>query len=140
MRPGLKAAAVGVAIVAGGIQLVPYGRDHDRLPPGAVVAPWPDADTEALAVGACYDCHSGSTDWPWYSSIAPMSWLTQRDVDRGRDELRFDDWDPDDADDAADTIEDGEMPPRQYTWAHADARLSDDQERRLIAALEAMDD
>ncbi len=39
------------------------------------------------AVRACWDCHSNETRWPWYSSVAPVSWLVQRDVDEGRDEL-----------------------------------------------------
>ena len=129
---------MAAATVVGGIQLVPYGRDHDPLPPTAE-APWPDDASRELAVGACYDCHSGATDWPWYSNVAPMSWLVQRDVDRGRDELRFDAWDDGDGEDAAETIAEGDMPPRQYTWLHADARLSFDEKEQLIEALEAMD-
>ena len=139
MVPWVKAAAVLTAIVAGGIQLLPYGRSHDPLPAGTE-APWPDEATRDLAMGACYDCHSGSTEWPWYSNVAPMSWLVQRDVDAGRDELRFDDWDPDDAEDAAETIAEGDMPPRQYTWLHRDARLSFEEKERLIDALDAMAD
>ena len=43
----------------------------------------------ALAVRVCFDCHSNETRWPWYMFIAPVSWLTQRDVDEGREALNF---------------------------------------------------
>jgi len=121
-----------------GAQLVPYGRDHDN-PPVRTSAPWPSAEVEELAVAACYDCHTNETDWPWYSNVAPMSWLVQRDVDRGRDELNWSEGD-DDFHDAAEAIENGDMPPTQYTLNHPEARLSRDAKDALIAALEAMDE
>ena len=88
MQRWLKLGAIVTATVAGGIQLVPYGRDHAN-PAVVADAPWPDAATRELAVDACYACHSNETDWPWYSNVAPMSWLVQRDVEDGRDELNF---------------------------------------------------
>ena len=39
----------------------------------------------AMLHSACYDCHSNETRWPWYSHIAPMSWLIAGDVKEGRD-------------------------------------------------------
>jgi hypothetical protein len=41
---------------------------------------------------ACYDCHSNETQWPWYSYIAPISWLVERDVEGGRRQLNFSEW------------------------------------------------
>jgi Haem-binding domain len=41
---------------------------------------------------ACYDCHSNETRWPWYTYIAPVSWLIERDVALGRKELNFSEW------------------------------------------------
>jgi Haem-binding domain len=129
--------AVGVFVL---IQAVPYGWSHSN-PAVTANAPWPSAEAESLARAACYDCHSNETDWPVYSYVAPMSWLVRRDVESGRDELNFSEWDHDgDAHDAAHEIEDGTMPPRTYTLMHPDARLSDEAEAALIAALETMDD
>lgn len=82
---------VGVVVFAL-IQLVPYGRDHDN-PPVTQAPEWDSVRTEQLAVDACYDCHSNETEWPWYTNIAPMSWLIQRDVDGGREELNFSEMD-----------------------------------------------
>jgi hypothetical protein len=84
--------------------------------------------------------HSNETDWPIYSYVAPMSWLVRYDVDRGRDEFNFSDWDPGEADDAIDVIEEGEMPPDRYVLIHRDARLSAPERITLIEALEAMSD
>jgi hypothetical protein len=136
----LLRAVVAVAVLFGALQLVPYGRDHDN-PPVTMDAPWPDEETRRLAVDACYDCHSNETDWPFYSWIAPMSWLVTRDVEQGRDELNFSRWDDDpDADDAAEAIADGSMPPTRYVWLHPDADLDDAEAQRLIDALQAMDE
>jgi hypothetical protein len=93
-------------------------------------------------VRACYDCHSNESRWPVYSYIAPMSWLVRRDVEAGREELNFSDWGDDggEADDAAETVVDGTMPPRNYTLIHRDANLSDAEIATLVDALEQMDD
>ena len=139
MHRALKAGAVLSAIVVGGMQLVPYGRDHDN-PPVTADAPWPDDESRRLAVAACYDCHSNETEWPWYSNVAPMSWLTQRDVDRGRDELNFSEWDAEqDLDDLHDAVEHGDMPPWQYTLNHPEAKLSDAETEHLVEALRALE-
>lgn len=86
---------------------------------------------------AGYGCHSNEADWPLYSYVAPLSWLVQSDVERGRDELNFSDWpeDADEADDAIDAILDGSMPPDRYTRIHRGARLSDSEADELIRAL-----
>ena len=134
----LGLAGAGVVLVA--LQFVPYGRDHTN-PPVTRDAPWPSADARRLAVRACYDCHSHETRWPLYSRVAPFSWLVTRDVAEGRDELNFSRWDRDDgeADDAADTIADGTMPPRRYLLLHPDARLSDGEQDTLVGYLQSMD-
>ena len=69
--------------------------------------------TRALAQRACFDCHSNETKWPWYSTIAPVSWLVQRDVEEGRRGLNFSEWGRPhkEANEAASSVEKGEMPP-----------------------------
>ncbi len=119
------------------MQLVPYGWWHDN-PPVVSDAPWPDAASEQIARTSCYSCHSNETEWPVYSYVAPMSWLVRYDVERGRDEFNFSDWDPDEADDAIEMIEEGNMPLDRYVMIHRDARLSASERDTLIAALETM--
>jgi hypothetical protein len=129
-------AAGAVAVVLVAIQLVPYGRDHDN-PPVTAEPAWDTPETRELAVAACFDCHSNETEWPWYSNIAPMSWLIQSDVQRGREALNLSEWDreQDEADDASDTVVDGDMPPSRYLPLHADARLSDAEQQALADGL-----
>jgi hypothetical protein len=128
---------IGAAFVA--IQFVPYGWDHSN-PAVLEDAPWPSDEARELAVRACYDCHSNESRWPWYSYVAPMSWLVRRDVDEGREAFNFSNWERDGeaAEDAADQIEDGEMPPSRFTIIHRDANLTDEEQATLIAALEQM--
>src|SRR5690242_8962779 len=70
------------------IQVIPVTRDN---PPGETEVPAPDSVRVVLR-RACYDCHSNETVWPWYSRIAPVSWLLARDVHQGRRELNFSTW------------------------------------------------
>jgi hypothetical protein len=131
---------LGLLVVFIAIQFVPYGWKHSN-PPVIQDAPWPNAESAAIARTSCYSCHSNETDWPIYTYVAPMSWLARKDVDEGRDKLNFSNWPEfsDEADDAVDTIENGSMPLSQYTLIHGDATLTDAEKQILIAALEVMD-
>ena len=139
-RGFLLRAGLGLLAVAVVVQLVPYGRDHTN-PPVTQDAPWPDGPARELATAACYDCHSNQTRWPPQSYVAPFSWLLTRDVEQGRAKLNFSTWDEDDgeADDGAEAVADGSMPPRRYVLVHPDAALSDAERQVLTDALEAMD-
>jgi mono/diheme cytochrome c family protein len=125
---------VGALLLA---QVVPYGRDHSN-PPVVEEPAWDSAQTRDLAVNACFDCHSNESVWPWYSNVAPISWLVQRDVDEGRESLNFSEWNrPQEGDDAAETVREGSMPPRQYLITHPSARLTDSQLDALASGLAA---
>jgi hypothetical protein len=133
----LLLAAVGVFLL---LQLVPYGWRHPN-PPVIQDAPWPSAEARRIAKAACYDCHSNESKWPVYSYVAPMSWLVRRDVEEGRHRLNFSTWGQGESEvhEAAETVQEGSMPPRQYTLLHRDASLSAAEKAELIAALEGMD-
>jgi len=121
------------------IQLIPYGRDHDN--PRTVKEPeWSSVATRELTQQGCFDCHSNLTEWPWYTNVAPVSWLTTRDVDDGRAVLNFSEWQrTQDADlqDLIDAIRDKDMPPIQYRLVHKNARLSDNERQALERGLTA---
>lgn len=123
------------------LQLVPFGRAHEN-PPVSEEPPWPSARAEEIAGRSCAACHSNTTNWPWYSHVAPASWLVTIDVREGRDELNFSTWDRDagEADDAVETILDGSMPPLRYLLMHPGARLSDEEQRILVDAFRTMDE
>jgi len=128
----LRLIVVG-AILFVAIQFVPYGRAHDN-PPVTQAVEWDGPRTEQLFDDACADCHSNETEWPWYSNIAPQSWLVQRDVDAGREDLNVSELgqEQDKLEDLIDVIADDEMPPQRYTFLHPEASLSDAEKRTLI--------
>jgi hypothetical protein len=132
---GLLAFAI---LTLGVIQLVPYGRAHAN-PAVRAEPPWDSPQTRDLAVRACFDCHSNGTVWPWYSNIAPVSWMVQRDVEEGRAALNLSEWDrpQEEAAEAAETVSEGEMPPRVYLLTHPDARLGEAETQALIDGLRA---
>ena len=135
-RKALRYLAIGIPVLFVLIQLVPYGRSHAN-PAVTRAIRWDSPRTEQLATQACGDCHSNLTKWPWYTNVAPASWLVQRDVDEGRGKLNFSEWDKPQPDisDLMDQIQSGEMPPLQYKVIHGGARLSDAEKRELIAGL-----
>jgi len=134
----LRLAILGVIGLLVLIQFVPYGRDHTN-PPVTTEPAWDSPQTRELAARSCFDCHSNLTRWPWYTSVAPMSWLVQRDVDEGRNTLNFSEWDrPQEAGDGvSEVISEGEMPPWDYTLIHPSAKLTAEERQHLIDGLRA---
>ncbi len=89
-----------------------------------------DSRVGAILDRSCEDCHSNHTRWPWYSHVAPISWLLYRDVTKGRNKLDFSQWaeEPHSANarmEICDAVSDGSMPLRGYTLLHRNARLSE---------------
>ena len=134
----------GVIIIVAGfllIQLVPYGRNHTN-PPVQSEPNWDSPETRALAVTACYDCHSNETNWDrWYESVAPASWLVQHDVEDGRQRVNFSEWNeggkPRETDELWEVLQRSSMPPIQYLILHSEAKLTSAQVDQLIAGLKA---
>jgi len=129
---------VGAVVLFAAIQLAPYGKNHTN--PGVQQEPnWNSSQTRQLAVAACFDCHSNQTQWPWYSNIAPMSWLIQHDVEEGRQVLNFSEWGNRHAevDDIPEIIQEGEMPPSYYGLLHPTAQLTPSQKQTLIQGMQA---
>ncbi len=134
----LLRAGITLAGLFAFIQLVPYGRSHAN-PPVTGTPAWDSPRTEELARRACYDCHSNDTKWPWYSTIAPLSWRIQKHVEEGRGKFNISAMDrpQEEAGEAAETVEKGEMPPFDYLLAHPEARLSAAEKQDLIRGLTA---
>lgn len=117
------------------LQFVPAGRTN---PPVQEEIAAPPA-VEGLLERSCYDCHSNTTRWPWYSYVAPVSWLLVRDTNEARRELNFTEWNRYDAreraerlEELAEEVERGAMPLPLYLFAHPEARLSEPERRLLI--------
>lgn len=123
-----KRSIAGVVFVLLAIQLVPVDRTN---PPVESEVPAPAA-VRSILRRACYDCHSNETVWPWYSRIAPVSWLVASDVHEGRADMNFSTWNRRTREEQLkafqecwEKVEQGDMPPLLYRPAHPAARLSE---------------
>lgn len=118
-------AAAGLLLLA--IQLVPVSRANPPVTARFEVDPTVDAALRR----ACYDCHSNETRWPWYSHVAPMSWLVAYDVEEGREHLNFSTLGAESAKrqrhvlaEACEEAQEGEMAPWFYVALHPEAELT----------------
>lgn len=136
MKYKIAGAILLVLIV---IQFIPYGNDHAN--PAVIAEPqWDTTKTRELFFRACSDCHSNETKWPWYSTVAPVSWLVQHDVDEGREHFNVSLWGvqkENEGDESAEEVREGEMPPWFYTVLHPETRLSEHEKRLFIQGLSA---
>lgn len=83
------------------------------------------ADVARILERACGDCHSHRTRWPWYSHIAPASWLLADHVKDGRRHFNMDDFTEEmSLKDVCQEIRVGSMPPRSYLLLHPEGKLS----------------
>jgi hypothetical protein len=94
---------------------------------------------------ACFDCHSNQTRWPWYSYVAPVSWLVSGDVSGGRAHLNFSEWGSYDRRKQisrlgaiVDELDEGAMPLPIYVTMHAEAKLSNEDRDSLVSWAEQM--
>jgi Haem-binding domain len=131
----------GAALVAAGMLLInprltnpPVEAGHDLLATNP-----PPAEIVSVLRGACYDCHSHETQWPWYSHVAPVSWWVAGHVNDGRKRLNFSNWPHDDSkravrwlDRISESVDSSEMPLPGYDRMHPAARLTRAQRDQLV--------
>lgn len=118
------------------IQFIPANlpENNNDLSRDLVVAERAPDKVKQILSKACYDCHSNQTNYPWYSYVAPISWLVSRDTRIGREELNLSDWSDLSKrkkikvlNEMAEEMEERNMPLKIYTVIHRDAILSEDE-------------
>lgn len=99
----------------------------------------PNDQVHKILKTACFDCHSNSTRYPWYSSITPLNYWLADHVNEGKSELNFSEWTTysikrkeHKMKEVWEEVEKGNMPLDSYTWTHADARLSNEEVAQVI--------
>ena len=102
------------------------------------------ADVQSVLEAACFDCHSNESKYPWYSQVAPVSWFVVNHIREGREKLNFSTFGglsmKDRAkalEEAAETVQEGEMPLDSYVWMHPEARLNAAQRDLLVQWFDA---
>lgn len=83
---------------------------------------------------ACYDCHSNEVNYPWYSSIAPISWFIKEHVNQGKEYVNFSEYGKYNHyqkehinSSLYRVIENKTMPLNSYLWMHKEANLSEEE-------------
>jgi len=133
----LKKIIIAVIVLFIAIQFIPYGKDHTN-PKVEAQPQWDSPKTKALFMRACGDCHSNETKWPAYSNVAPISWFVYAHVEEGREHFNISMWGiqkKNKGDEAAEEVEEGDMPLSSYLLAHPEAKLTKTEKEQLIQGL-----
>lgn len=131
----------GIATMAavGGSLIHPFGTVASRQNNQTILSEARiDAATLAIIERACQNCHSENTAWPWYSHVAPVSWLLARDVQQAREHMNLSRWQDYSNDDRrrllseiGSAVRNHAMPPQRYVLLHREARLTDSEQQQV---------
>ena len=137
MRSFRKDAKIAVFVIVAILLLAQAIRVEKANPPvSADISANPAV--QHLLHRSCYNCHSNETVWPWYTNVAPASWLVASDVNEGRRQLNFSEWGNYNSDTQSqklkaivEEMQGNEMPPWYYSMVHSDARLTPDERDQI---------
>jgi hypothetical protein len=136
----VKRIAVATAFLLVAFQLIPIDRSNPVVGPSRTIYATLTMPAEVKTVfeRSCKNCHSNETVWPWYSYVAPISWVVAHDVHHARKTMNLSEWGAYSAQKKEDKLEEiceqvtkGEMPDRKYAIFHREARLTP-QERNAV--------
>ena len=144
MRPRTRVLIAGIAVFAG-LQVIPVDRSNppveaartifasEALPP----------KVEAVLRRSCQDCHSNQTQWPWYSYVAPMSWIVAHDVHAARRQMNLSEWASysdkkreSRLNGICEQVVNGDMPEGKYALIHRRARVTEDERAAICQWVE----
>ncbi|MCB0375809.1 MAG: heme-binding domain-containing protein, partial [Sinomicrobium sp.] len=105
----------------------------------------PPETVKTILKTSCYDCHSNTTNYPWYNAVVPVSYWLADHIKHGKEHLNFSEWGTYNTKKKAHKLEElteevkkREMPLNSYLWVHGDARLSDEQIKALTGWADAL--
>ncbi len=144
--PRFKAIGFIVLVIAAAQLIRPNRRNPPVNPSQSFqVRMHPDSQVAQIFDRSCNDCHSNHTVWPWYSGVAPFSWVVADDVRDGRAHVNFSEWGKYDAKKSADLLTDicdmvrqGDMPLWSYTLLHKGTRLTSAERTAICGWTKAM--
>lgn len=135
----LQKIGLGVLLILIAVQFIPVDRTTDKAELSMdFLTQMGTAPAAEILKEACYDCHSNETEYPFYASVAPVSWYIQKHINHGREHLNFSIWTSYSAADREhileemlEEIEENKMPLKSYRLLHGEARLSDGEKEEL---------
>jgi hypothetical protein len=105
------------------------------------------SDVLTMLRSSCYDCHSNSTQYPWYAEVQPVGWLLNYDIQEGKKRLNFSEFATYPIrrqfiklQQIGEQVDGEEMPLPKYLLMHADAKLSPEQREQIVGWTNAMTD
>lgn len=123
---------LGVIAVFIIIQFLPVDTEN----PQVITEPdWDTPKTKELVRRLCFDCHSNETTWPWYSKIAPVSWIIASHVEDGRKELNFSEDKEFDVKEIIEEFSEGKMPLRMYKDFHPETSITNEDSLLFVEGL-----
>ncbi len=141
MKKVLKFVLWIILVIFISIQFVPINRENpvgDENADLLIVTQAPE-EVRELMKNACYDCHSNETVWPWYSYVAPVSFIIAEHVKEGREHLNFSDWVSKDTAEYLSVlkhmkkeIDKNAMPLAGYVKLHSNAKMTDDRKELIL--------
>lgn len=118
------------------IQLIPINTENPEIKSPLL---FPDS-IEILVRNACYDCHSNETKWPWYTSLAPVSWIMLDHVEDGRKHLNFSDWESyslkrkiHKLEEISEELRKNAMPLKDYKMMHPEAEWNEGELNKVLS-------
>lgn len=142
-----KKVLIGIVVVFVGMQFFRIDKTNPSVDINKdfIVMTNPDEEVQNILNVACYDCHSNTTSYPWYTNIAPVSWWLKHHIDEGREELNFSNWgdynekrSDHKLEECIELVKEGEMPLSSYTWTHGEAKLSHEQRVKLTTFFQSL--
>ncbi|MBP1163789.1 MULTISPECIES: heme-binding domain-containing protein [unclassified Chryseobacterium] len=101
------------------------------------------ANVQSVLRNSCYDCHSNSTHYPFYSYIQPLSYYLEKHIKKGKEELNFNEWgsysrrkQTNKLESIVNQIQQKKMPLTSYTYLHPEAKLSEKQIEEIVHWIE----
>jgi Haem-binding domain len=129
----LKWLALALVCLFVGLQFVRPARTNPAVDQSQTIRARLQLTPEVAAIldRSCQDCHSNTTRWPWYSNVAPVSWMVIDHVNEGRQHMNLSEWGRNDnrrakkkLEEMCDEVKEGAMPISSYTLIHRGAKLS----------------
>jgi hypothetical protein len=126
VRQSAILTSISLGFVFLGMQFVSTPAMPKSPAPAVRMARVIDPKVGAILDRSCQDCHSSSTNWPWYSHVAPASWIVSKHVSDAREMLDFSKWtdQPSERRLICAAVSSRTMPLPSYILIHHRAKLS----------------
>lgn len=148
MNRHVKNILLGFVLIFLLIQLIQPARniDYGQVPSTDISKVYKlPKNVQSILTNSCYDCHSNSTHYPFYSYIQPLSYYLEKHIKKGKEELNFNEWSSysrrkqvNKLNSIANQIQQKKMPLTSYTYLHPEAKLSEKQIEEMVRWAEQM--